>query len=681
MIQIGSVAKHDPFDMITISLSKHIEKCEERAAEVKKLADGDLSVNIKATSPEDLLGNNLMDLEMSTRQIVEFIRMLPEQIEQKGSLAPDQKNKLKGAYGKVINDANHALYDLKDQTALYLGVLDALPYRITALSNDMKFIFANKTLENLMVAVGMTTCREDIYGMDCCNAGLEMCNTENCGITGLIKKDRHEYPFYFVDKYYRLDTERIFNSEGETIGFVEVAMDTTPTMSVNVYTKEEVTRLEENLKRLADGDLDFDLEVKETNEYTEEIAEQFQSIKSNLVVVKQSIGNLIEDATALSAAAVEGSLETRGDEGKFNGRWRELIGGMNSILEEISKPVHDVAAVMNGLSNGNLQVVVSGSYRGAFDQLKQSVNNTVKVLNLVITEIMNITGQISEGNLNITDAEAHPGDFGEVTSALNIIIDTLNRILEDIRVSAGQVNLGANQVSGGSQALAQSSTEQASSIQELTASIAEIADQTKNNAVYANQARELTTEVMLNAEKGNAQMIEMQKSMTAINQSSKDISNIIKVIDDIAFQTNILALNAAVESARAGQHGKGFAVVAEEVRTLAARSTEAAKQTTALIEGSINKVREGTKIADDTAEALNDIVKGIEKVTDLTSNIAHATNEQATGIAQINTGIDQVAQVVQQNSATAEQSAAASQELSGQAELLKQSISQFDLRR
>jgi methyl-accepting chemotaxis protein len=176
-------------------------------------------------------------------------------------------------------------------------------------------------------------------------------------------------------------------------------------------------------------------------------------------------------------------------------------------------------------------------------------------------------------------------------------------------------------------------------------------------------------------------MKDMLQSMDEINQSSNNISKIIKVIDDIAFQTNILALNAAVEAARAGQYGKGFAVVAEEVRNLAARSADAAKETTAMIEGSIRKVEIGTNMANETASSLNQIVDGITQAAELVGEIAQASNEQASGVAQVNDGITQVSQVVQTNSATSEESAASSEELAGQAELLKQMVARFKLKR
>jgi methyl-accepting chemotaxis protein len=229
--------------------------------------------------------------------------------------------------------------------------------------------------------------------------------------------------------------------------------------------------------------------------------------------------------------------------------------------------------------------------------------------------------------------------------------------------------------------LSQGTTEQASAIQQLNASIEEVAGETKKNASNANEANERALEVRNNAEVGNQQMNKMVSAMTEINESSHNISKIIKVIDDIAFQTNILALNAAVEAARAGQHGKGFAVVAEEVRSLAARSAEAAKETTGLIEGSIESVDVGTKIADETSESLKEILSEIEKVTTLVGNIAQASNDQATEIAQITQGIEQVSTVVQTNSATAEESAAASEELSGQAEMLKQMVGTFKLKK
>lgn len=303
------------------------------------------------------------------------------------------------------------------------------------------------------------------------------------------------------------------------------------------------------------------------------------------------------------------------------------------------------------------------------------------ILGKPINNLLSAAKKIAAGDLDVSIHVDTKDEIGILAAAFREMANNTSEVMGNINNAAEQVSSGAKQVSDSSMALSQGATEQATSIEQLTASIEEISSQTRQNADNANQANDLTETVKENAVQGNDEMKKMLKAMEEINDSSSNISKIIKVIDEIAFQTNILALNAAVEAARAGQHGKGFAVVAEEVRNLAARSANAAKETTMMIEGSIKKVQGGTKIATVTAEALTKIVDGIEKVANIVNEIATASNEQALGIAQINQGVMQVSEVVQTNSATSEESAAASEELSGQADLLREQAARFKLKR
>ncbi len=285
---------------------------------------------------------------------------------------------------------------------------------------------------------------------------------------------------------------------------------------------------------------------------------------------------------------------------------------------------------------------------------------------------------IAEGDLTREVTLASEQDV--LGRALRTMTEKLNDILSQIAMAGEQIDSGSNQVSDSAQDLSQGSTQQASAIEEIGASLNELTGQTQINAENAASANQLATTARNAAGEGSKQMQQMVVAMHEINESGQNISKIIKTIDEIAFQTNLLALNAAVEAARAGQHGKGFAVVAEEVRNLAARSAKAAQETAALIEGSVQKGENGTEIANRTAKALEEIVNGIGKTSDLVAEIAASSRDQAEGLSQVNDGLSQVDQVVQRNTAGAEESASAAEELSSQSAYLRQLIAQFRLK-
>jgi methyl-accepting chemotaxis protein len=484
------------------------------------------------------------------------------------------------------------------------------------------------------------------------------------------------YNIYKIDSRY----SDLYSNNGLVTGYVgEMGMffNDSRVTYYNILMEKDYNINIQNVTKIKDidnkiNDL-YNLVVSKTqNDQTKEELRQFKDTLDKYRTLRQK--------------SIELALQNKDEEALTTFRQ----AGSKQLSEDINSQLTDMFKTMETSGNKQSDMLTEQSYFMIYTMLVVAI--AVIILSLLlgnfianyirksINILMEAAEKIASGDLNVQITIDSRDELGQLAQAFDKMSNNVNTAMENINSASEQVASGSKNVSESSISLSQGATEQASSVEELSSSLEEISSQTKLNAQNADKANSLTETAKTNAGTSNAYMHDMLRAMTEINASSTGISKIIKVIDEIAFQTNILALNAAVEAARAGQHGKGFAVVAEEVRNLAARSAKAAKETTDMIEGSIGKVNEGTKIANQTAEALTEIVQIVTEVAELVEKIASASNEQSIALEQINQGVIQVSEVVQSNSSTAEESASASEQLSAQAELLKETVSQFKLR-
>ncbi|WP_312279329.1 methyl-accepting chemotaxis protein [Oscillibacter sp.] len=352
------------------------------------------------------------------------------------------------------------------------------------------------------------------------------------------------------------------------------------------------------------------------------------------------------------------------------------------IAKSISKPLKRLTAITDDLAAGNLDVSIDVHSKDEVGRLAASMQSLVTRLReyiAYISETSELLEQIGHGNLDLKFKNSYDGDFAIIKNALLKTSAMLNKMLTELRDVSNNVSSHALQVSNGSQTLAQGATEQASSVEELSAMVTTVASGITENATNAVQASSLSKEAESSLVESNQHMKKMANSMEHINSASLEIQNIIKVIDNIAFQTNLLALNAAVEAARAGEAGKGFSVVADEVRNLAQQSTEAAKSTAELIETAVAAVKEGAEISAATEKSMKDASRQAAEAMKMMQAISEETEKQSVSVEQIRVGIDQISTVVQVNAATAEESAASSHELLNYAEHQLKLISVFHL--
>ena len=348
----------------------------------------------------------------------------------------------------------------------------------------------------------------------------------------------------------------------------------------------------------------------------------------------QTMQSLISETDKLVQAAKDGALSTRGDASVFQGAFRDLVNGINETLNAVIEPINEASGVLDRVAARDMTARVTGDYKG---------------------------------------------DHAKIKNSLNSAVDNLDQSLQQVSLASEQVTSASTEISSGSQALASGASEQASSLEEISSNLQEMASMTKQNSANSKEAKALSDSARGSSVKGKESMSRLSAAIDKIKSSSDETAKIVKTIDEIAFQTNLLALNAAVEAARAGDAGKGFAVVAEEVRNLAIRSAEAAKNTANMIEGSVKNSEEGVVLNQEVLKNLDEINEQIKKVGEVMEEIAAASEQQTQGMDQINTAVEQMNQITQQNAANSEESASAAEELSGQAEEMKSMVVAFKL--
>ena len=461
---------------------------------------------------------------------------------------------------------------------------------------------------------------------------------------------------------YRINTEKYNGAFKEATEAINIA--TNGLVEDSIYVAN-------NIKELEDGN--FDNVIKELPGDKSVSTTALKNIQLTLKQVINEINGIIN-------AAIEGNLSYKIDNSKYVGEWKTAIDGLKTFGQQIIMPIKDTQKAFESFSRGDFSHRIVTEYKGDFNNIKQTANFTAETIGSYISEISSILNAMANKNFDVEIEREYLGDFEEIRTSVHLIVKNLNILTRDIISSAEQVSAGAKQIADTSVSLAEGATNQAEAVNKLNHIIKGMSKQINENSEDSNKANQLAIETRENAFKGNERMHNMLVAMEEINNASSSISNIIKVIDDIAFQTNILALNAAVEAARAGEHGKGFAVVAEEVRSLAARSQQAARETTELIESSVSKVEEGSKIANQTSDALVAIVEQIESISSLIDSYAKSSLEQENLLNEVIQAIDQIYNVTQINTATSEESAAASEELASQAEVFYTSVADFKLK-
>ena len=610
-----------------------VENIRGHASAAQSIADGDVNVNVQVRSAKDVLGQSMTNVVESISGLNEELRKLILAAQEGRLDERGDASGFKGAYAEILKGTNEML----DAILIPIGEGNRVLAQISDGKIDELVTGQYKgDHENMKIAVNnVATVLQDLQKE--LNLLAEAARDGKLATRGDAEKFEGSYADIVRGLNTMLDAILHPIDEGNRVLRQIRGGNLRERVEIECFgdhqkMKEAIngvhrwlTDLIAYVTKIAQGDMTANMDK----------ASDEDQIHQWLMMMKENIQALVKDVGNLADAATEGRLSERAEAARHQGEYRQIVQGFNDTMDAIVDPINEASGVLEKMATGNMTSAMTGSYRGDHQALQESVNS---------------------------------------------LVNNINQILQSVSATSEEVLAGSSQVADASQSLSQGATEQAASLEEISSSMNELSSQTKMNAENANQASALAVQARKSTERGDQGMQNLMQAMAEINESSKNISKIIKVIDEIAFQTNLLALNAAVEAARAGRHGKGFAVVAEEVRNLAARSAKAAKETAEMIETAIKRSENGFEIVNETAEILKEVTENSTKTADIVAEIAAASNEQAQGIMQINTGLSQVDKVTQQNTANAEESASASQELNGQADNLRDMLAQFTLK-
>jgi|GEM_PF-1165430 len=633
---------HGDFNEIKNNLNHCIDVLESLLGECRNIIVAAKSGQLHERAREDVFEGRWQKLVAGLNQVIDAFagpfHMAAENIEliSKGEIPPKITDEYQGDFNEIKNSINDCIDTVTTMLAEARNVciavlegrldqharLDQLQGRWQKLMNgynDISKAFSGPIVEAIsrFELIGRGEIPEPIttqYNGDF-NRIKDSVNAAIAGLQGLVEANG------VLQKMARNDYTNKVNGEYKGI-YSQVGA------AVN-HVIERLERVQNIAERIGSGDLS-DLEgLKKTGKRCEN-----DRLNPALIAMIEAIGLLLADARDLANSAREGNLKARADATRHAGAYRDLIAGVNDLLNAVVTPLTEAMNVMEKLATKQMTARMTGVYKGDLNEFKQNINNAA---------------------------------------------DNLDEALTQVDLAVEQISSAAGQISTGSQTLAESTSEQASSLEEVASSLEEMHSLTVGNADNARQGATLSQQALASVQKGNEAMGRMNEAMASISQSAEQTGKIIKTIDEIAFQTNLLALNAAVEAAHAGEAGKGFAVVAEEVKNLALRSAEAAKNTNELIEGSLKNSEAGTKIVHQVTESFGEIRTSFEKVNSIVNEISAASDEQAEGIGQVNTAINEMNQLTQRNAANAEESASAAEELNSQASELGSMVREFTL--